>query len=599
MNISGITRMTVAAATGAGGLALALLPSTPGAATFDPLFESGAVCTAAQAGRPPLLDRLVLAQAETKPFQPGQQAAAPIAEGTPPLYQDLGKLHVPITTANARAQAYFDQGMRLTYAFNHAEAARAFRAAQRLDPNCAMCYWGEALVLGPNINAPMFPAAVAPAASAAARASSLAARATPAEQALIQAVSKRYTENPPADRAPLDQAYADAMADAARAFPANDNIQVLFAESVMDLSPWDYWQAGGAQPKGRTADMVAALETVLKRNPSHPGAIHYYIHAVEASTQPERALPHARRLAAQTPGAGHIVHMPSHIYYRLGYYKDALKSNIDAIAIDEKYFRNAASDPVYKGAYYPHNIHFVMVSALMGGDARTALNAAAKLDKALPPEMLKDFAMMQPVKAAQYFSHVQFSQPDTLLALPDPGSDLALVKAMWHYARAVGHARKGAVEQGRQEVAAIEAIERSGALKPVVDAKVPAQEIAHTARAVATGRLADAQGDLAGAIKAYQEAVDVQDSLPYTEPPYWYYPVRQSLGVALMRAGRLDEAEQVLRASLARTPSNGWALSGLMELYRQRGDKDALEATRKRFATTWLGKPGGPALSLL
>jgi tetratricopeptide (TPR) repeat protein len=591
--------MTVAAATGAGGLALALLPSSPGAATFDPLFESGAVCTAAQAGRPPLLDRLVLAQAETKPFQPGQQAAAPIAEGTPPLYPDLGKLHVPITTANARAQAYFDQGMRLTYAFNHAEAARAFRAAQRLDPNCAMCYWGEALVLGPNINAPMFPAAVAPAASAAARASSLAARATPAEQALIQAVSKRYTENPPADRAPLDQAYADAMADAARAFPANDNIQVLFAESVMDLSPWDYWQAGGAQPKGRTADMVAALETVLKRNPSHPGAIHYYIHAVEASTQPERALPHARRLAAQTPGAGHIVHMPSHIYYRLGYYKDALKSNIDAIAIDEKYFRNAASDPVYKGAYYPHNIHFVMVSALMGGDARTALGAAAKLDKALPPEMLKDFAMMQPVKAAQYFSHVQFSQPDTLLALPDPGSDLALVKAMWHYARAVGHARKGAVEQGRQEVAAIEAIERSGALKPVVDAKVPAQEIAHTARAVATGRLADAQGDLAGAIKAYQEAVDVQDSLPYTEPPYWYYPVRQSLGVALMRAGRLDEAEQVLRASLARTPSNGWALSGLMELYRQRGDKDALEATRKRFATTWLGKPGGPALSLL
>jgi tetratricopeptide (TPR) repeat protein len=599
MNIPRIMRIAAAAAAGAGGLTLALLPSTPGAAPFDPLFDGGGVCTAAQAGRPPLLDHLVLAQAETKPFQPGQQATAPAAGGMPPLYRDLGKLHVSITTASPRAQAYFDQGMRLTYAFNHAEAARAFRAAQRLDPNCAMCYWGEALVLGPNINAPMFPDAVAPAAAAAARAVSLAARATPVEQALIQAVSKRYAENPPQDRAPLDQAYADAMAAAAHAFPADDTIQVLFAESLMDLSPWDYWAAGGAQPKGSTADMVAALETVLKRNPDHPGAIHYYIHAVEASTQPERALPHARRLAAQTPGAGHIVHMPSHIYYRLGYYKEALKSNIDAIAVDEKYFRGAASDPVYKGAYYPHNIHFVMVSALMGGDGRTALGAAAKLDKSLSPELLKDFAVMQPVKAALYFSHVQFSQPDTLLALPDPGSDLALVKAMWHYARAVGYARKGAVEQGRKEVAAIEAIERSGALKPVVDAKVPAQEIAHTARAVANGRLADAQGDLAGAIKAYQEAVDVQDGLPYTEPPYWYYPVRQSLGVALMRAGRLDEAEQVLRASLARTPSNGWALSGLMELYRQRGDKAALEATRKRFATTWLGQRDGPALSRL
>ncbi|NGZ82767.1 hypothetical protein GW587_00630 [Duganella sp. SAP-35] len=563
------------------------------------MLDGAAVCSAAQTGRPPLLALLVQTQAETKPFQPAQQTPAPAADGTPPLYPDLGKLHVPVTTGNRKAQAYFDQGMRLTFGFNHAEAARAFRAAQQLDPNCAMCWWGEALVLGPNINAPMFPAAVAPAAAAAARASSLAARATPAEQALIRAVARRYAAEPPQDRAPLDQAYADAMADAARAFPANDTIQVLFAEALMDLSPWDYWQAGGARAKGRTAEMVAALESVLKRNPDHPGASHYYIHAVEASTQPERALPYARRLAAQIPGAGHIVHMPSHIYYRVGQYKDALQSNLDAIAIDEKYFRGAASDPVYKGAYYPHNIHFVMVSALMGGDGRTALGAAAKLDQSLPAELLKDFAVMQPVKAAPYFSHVQFSSPETLLALPDPGDDFALVKAMWHYARAVGHARNGDVAAGRREVKAIEEIEDGGALKPIADANVPAQQIAQTARAVANGRLAEAAGDLPAAIVAYRQAVEIQDGLPYTEPPYWYYPVRQSLGAALIRAGRRDEAEQVLRASLARTPSNGWALSGLMEVYRLRGDKAALEAARKRFATTWLGEPGGPALSRL
>ena len=589
-----------------GGIGLVTLASLPAslaekraeAPAFDPLFTEAAVCKA-PAGRPPLLDRMLLAQAETRPFQPGQQLPARAAEGTPPLYKDLGSLHVPVSTSKASAQRYFDQGMRLTFAFNHAEAARAFRAAQRQDPGCAMCYWGEALVLGPNINAPMFPEAAAPAFAAAAQAVKLSAHATPAEQALITAVARRYAAAPPADRAPLDKAYADAMTDAARAFPNNDAIQVLFAESLMDLSPWNYWEAGGAAPKGRTAELVDALERVLERNPNHPGAIHYYIHAMEASTHPDKALPYARKLARQIPGAGHIVHMPSHIYYRLGLYKEALDSNVDAIAADERFFARSASDPVYKGAYYPHNIHFVMVSALMGGDGKTALEAAGKLDKSLPPALLKDFSMMQPVKAAPYFSHVQFSDPDTLLALPDPGPDFVLVKAMWHYVRAVGFARKGDIAGSKNEVDAIGAIERSADFKPLTDWGVPAREIVQTARAVATGRLADAQRDLPAAIRAYQEAVSVQDSLPYMEPPYWYYPVRQSLGAALLRSGRLDEAEQVFRTSLARTPSNGWALSGLMAVYRERGDTAALAAARKRFATTWLGKPGGPALSML
>ncbi len=601
----GIMRTTpiarVAAAIGGIGLlAAATLPEQPSRpATFDPLFASGALCSPARNGRPPLLDKLILAQAETMPFQPGRQLAAPAADGPVPLYADLGKLHVPVTTASRKAQAYFDQGMRLTFAFNHAEAARAFRAAQRLDPNCAMCHWGEALVLGPNINAPMFPTAVAPALEAAARAVSLSARATPVEQALIGAIARRYAVAPPADRAPLDQAYADAMGAAARAFPANDTVQVLYAEALMDLSPWNYWEAGGAAPKGRTADLVDALERVLERNPEHPGAIHYYIHAMEASSAPDKALPFARQLARQIPGAGHIVHMPSHIYYRVGLYREALQSNVDAIATDEKYFGRSGSDPVYKGAYYPHNIHFVMVSALMGGDGATALSAAAKLDKSLPPALLKEFSMMQPVKAAPYFSHVQFSNADTILALPDPGTDLVLVKAMWHYARAIALARKGALDASRKEIDAIGTIERTADFKAITDWGVPAREIVQTAPTVASARLADASGDLTGAIGAYQQAVALQDSLPYTEPPYWYYPVRQSLGAALLRAGRVDEAEQAFRASLARTPSNGWALSGLIEVYRKRGDTAALAAARKRFQSTWIGNNGAPVLSML
>jgi tetratricopeptide (TPR) repeat protein len=581
----------------AAGVAMA----APPAPAFDPLFAGGAICAARTSGPPPLLKQLVLAQAETRPFKPGQQLPAPASKGTiaPALYDNLGTLHVPITTPKPKAQAYFDQGLRLAFAFNHAEAARAFRAAQQLDPRCAMCYWGEALVLGPNINAPMFPEAVAPAAAAAARATKLAARATPAEQALIRAVARRYQAKPPADRKPLDQAYADAMADAARAFPANDTIQVLYAEALMDLSPWDYWEAGGAKPKGQGAEMIAALERVLQRNPTHPGAAHYYIHAMEASARPEKALPAARVLAQQIPGAGHIVHMPSHIYYRIGMYRESLQANLDAVAVDERYFRASASDPVYRNAYYPHNIHFVMVSALMGGDGKRALDAAAKLDKSLSPELLKEFAVLQPVKAAPYFSHVQFSSPDVLAALPDPGPDHVLVKAMWHYARAVGFARKGALSESGKEIDALSAIARDGDFKALTDWGVPGREIVHTAQAVATGRLADARGDLAGAVKAYRKAVAVQDALPYMEPPHWYYPVRQSLGAALLRAGRVDEAEQVFRESLARTPSNGWALRGLIEVYRQRGDTAALAATRKRFETTWLGDPSGPPLTLL
>ena len=582
-------------------LAVATLASTGPAASrddaFDPLLsDTSAVCGPASAGPPAVLRTLVLAatKTETAPFQPAPMKAA---EGDPTLYANLGTLAFKVSTKNVRAQAYVDQGMRLSFGFNHAEAQRAFRAAQKLDPLCAMCFWGEALVLGPNINVPMDPEANAPAREALAKAVALKDKASPRERALIEALEKRYAADAKADRAPLDAAYADAMKDVAARFPSDMTIATLAAEAAMDTQPWDYWEAGGVKAKGRGDYIVSTLERVLKRE-THAGAIHLYIHAVEASTTPERALPYANRLAALMPGAGHIVHMPAHIYYRVGMYRESLAINQRAIGVDEAYFRSSPSDPLYKSAYYPHNIHFVMVSAQVAGDGKIATEAAGKLDAAIPIEVVKAFPIMQPIKASPYTTHAQFSDPDTILALPAPPDDLAVVRTMYHYARAVAYAAKKDAAGAQREIDAIAKLEATTDFKPFADWNLPAKEIMQTARHVATGRLADAQGDLAKAAAAYEDAVFTQDTLSYTEPPYWYYPVRQSLGSVLLRQGKLDEAEKAFRESLMRTRNNGWALAGLAEVYKRKGDAKAEKAARAAFAKTWTG-PRAPDVAKL
>jgi tetratricopeptide (TPR) repeat protein len=561
----------------------------------DPILAPGTLC-APVAGQPALLRQLILAKTETQPFQP-KPGPAKAADAAPPLYPGLGTASFRITTKNALAQRYFNQGLRLSYGFNHAEAIRAFKEAQRLDPSCAMCFWGEAWALGPNINVPMPPEALAPAVAAAARAKELAAGATERERALIDAVVQRYSADPKAERAALDAAFAAAIESAVKRFPADDTIQVLFAESLMDLQPWDYWEAAGAKPKGRATDILASLETVLKRNPDHPGAIHLYIHAVEASTQPEKALPYARRLGALMPGAGHVVHMPAHIYYRVGLYRESLETNRAAMVVDENYFKVSPSDPIYKGAYYPHNVHFVLVSASMGGDAKTALHAAARLDEVIDAEFLKAVPMLQPVKAAPYFTHVLFSSPETILAIPDPGSDFVLVQAMWHYARSVAFSRRKDFAASEREIAAMAKIESTADYKPFADWGIPAKEIIQTATFVAKARLAEGRGDLAAAAKAYEDAIFVEDSLAYTEPPYWYYPIRQSLGAVLLRQGKLDEAEKAFRESLARVRNNGWSLYGLTKVYEKRGDMKSLAAAKGKYAQAWFGPKAGPDLS--
>jgi tetratricopeptide (TPR) repeat protein len=573
----------------AGVVSIATVPGVLAAedALPDPLLVPGAICAPGNSGQPALLKALILARTETTPFQP--PAAKPVAPGeAPPLYRDLGSLAYPVSTKSAKAQQYFRQGLTFAFAFNHAEAQRAFQAAQKLDPDCALCYWGEAFVLGPNINVPMSPEANAPALAALAKARA-AGSATPKERALIEALAARYSADPKAERAKLDAAFADAMRELARRFPADDTIQTLYAEAVMDTQPWDYWEAAGAKPKGRNPEIVGALETVLKRNPRHPGAIHLYIHAMEASTQPEKALPYANRLAALVPGAGHIVHMPAHIYYRIGMYRESLEINRRAMAADERYFATSPSDPIYKGAYYPHNIHFVMVSAQVGGDGKTALEAAAKLDASMPSDMVKQFPIMQPVKAAPYTTHAQFSDADTILKLPSASADLVLVKATEHYARAVAYAMKKDAAGARAQIAALEKMEKEADFKPFAEWGIPAKEVVQTARLVALGRLADATGDLEGAARAYEEAIFIEDTLAYMEPPYWYYPVRQSLGSVRLRQGKLDEARKAFRESLARVRNNGWALAGLVETERRQGDAKAQKAALAAFKRAWLG----------
>ena len=562
------------------------------AADMSPEFAGAdfPVChTPAATGLPNMMLRL--AQTEVPRAEMSAARSAPaFADTEPPLWTGLGTVTYKITTANERAQAYFDQGLRLAYAFNHGEAQRAFRMAQKIDPGCAMCFWGEALVLGPNINLPMQEDAVAPAFAAAQKAKALAGKASPREQALIGAITARYGSDPKAARPPFDAAYAAEMAKVAAQYPDDDEIATLYAEAVMDLSPWNYWKPGGREPNPQSVPIVPTLERVLARNANHPGAIHLYIHAVEASDRPKRAEPYADRLRGAIPGAGHLVHMPSHIYYRVGRYLDALEDNKTAVKVDEKYLADTnAPMGVYRLGYYPHNVHFVMASAQLAGDGQTVIAAAEKLSKLIPDEAARGIAMVQPVKAAPYFAHAQFSTPETILALPDPGDSIPYVTAMWLYARGVAHAARGDFASAAAAADLIETLERTSDFKLLKESNVPAQEVLRIARTLILARVAQARGDTRTAIVRFERAAALQDALPYTEPPYWYYPIRQSLAAALLQAGRYADAEKQFQRALSRAPANGWSYYGLAELHKARGNTAAAQKAEADLARTWIG----------
>ena len=530
------------------------------------------------------------------PAKPAAVAAAPAPDV--PLFDTLGSHGYRVSTTNPLAQRYFDQGLRWTWAFNHSAALQSFRAGQAIDPTCAMCFWGEAFVLGPNINAPMEPEAVKPALAALRRAQALAARAAPRERGLIEALSARYSDAPGADQAALNEAYAAKMTALAERMPDDDEIATLAVDAVMNVTPWDYWLDGGITPKPVTERMIATLERVLARNPDHPGAIHLYIHVVEASTSPERAEPHADRLASLMPGAGHIVHMPAHIYQRVGRWRDSLETNRKAVAADEAFFRRVGQEPgkdgpaLYSDGYYPHNLHFLMTSAQMAGDVAAIQEAAAKLDTLVSPRMAREVAWLQPIKAATYFAQAQFGAPEAVLALPDPGGELPYVRAAWHYARGVAHAARGEAASAGREAGSIDAI-ASGADFANEEAQgLPARKLLELASLVVRGRIAQQAGDLAEAARLLGKAAEIEDGIAYMEPAYWYYPVRQTLGAVHLAAGDLDAAEAAFAHALKQTPNNGWALWGLRETHLRAGDAAAAEEVGARLKAAWHGDPG-------
>jgi tetratricopeptide (TPR) repeat protein len=519
------------------------------------------------------------------------QAQGGMFNGDPPLYDNLGDYSYRITTDNRLAQRYFDQGLRLTYAFNHVEAWRAFRTAQKLDPECAMCYWGEAYALGPNINAPAEPTAVEHAVAAIERAQARADNASAREQALIGALKERYSMQQGADQALLNEAYAKAMAEVAARFPHDVDIASIYADALMNLSPWNYWKEDGRTLRPPVSNLVDILERALEKDPQHPYAIHLYIHAMEASKTPESAESYADRLGAQIPGAGHLVHMPFHIYFRVGRFDDAIAVNRQAVKVDEVYLAQAGmkAGEMYTYGYYPHNVHSLLESARMAGDAETVLAAAHKLSQIMSDEVAANVARVQIIKAAPYFAHAQFSDPKITLHVPDPGDRFPYIKAMWHYARGAAWASHGNVKAARGEAKAIATIKEKTDFSEMIASGVPAPDLLRLARHIIAARIAQAQGDYNAAVTALQKAVAIQVTLPYMEPPYWYYPVSQSLGSALLQAGKPAQAEEIFRQSLKQVPNNGWVLYGLMQAQKAQGDTASAARIQKRYEATWIG----------
>jgi tetratricopeptide (TPR) repeat protein len=489
-----------------------------------------------------------------------------------PLLQGLGSHSHRISTTSPEAQRYFDQGLNLLFGFNHAEAIRSFREAARLDPDCAMCWWGVAFALGPNINLPMGEDAVLPAWQALAHAKALAPKASPAEQAWIEALAVRYTSDPKADRKPLDRAFAEAMGRLARRYPADLDAATFWAEAMMDTQPWDYWEADAKTPKGYGKQIVATLERVLKANPDHPGALHLYIHAVEASATPERAEPAADRLLTLMPGAGHIVHMPSHIYYRVGRYADSWKANEQAALADEAYIAACRAQGFYPAGYYGHNIHFLWTSAAMQGRSRDALSSARRLVKAVDAvEFSKQVSLGELYVFTPVVTLLRFGAWGGVLEEPAPPAELTLDTAIWRYARAFALANTGDLAGARAERDRLAAMTGADYAKYAAY-NVPAPQMVALALALTEGEIARLSGDLPGAIGHFRRAQTMERALPYTEPAYWHQPVSHLLGAALLQFGDAAGAERVYRDSLHHYRRDAWALAGLGQALDAQGE---------------------------
>ena len=516
----------------------------------------------------------------TSPEQDRPNAQGELA----PRLQKLGSYAFPVSTKNAKAQAFINQGLNLSYAFNHAESGRAFREAARLDPNLAMAHWGQALVLGPNINAAMEPTDEGPAFAAIQKALSLKANATPRERAYIEALAARYTGKPE-DRQARDRAYADAMAKVHKAYPTDLDAAVLYVESLMDLRPWGYWMRDGAPYEG-VADAVALIEKVIARNPKHPGALHLYIHLVEA-TAPKKAETAADTLLTLVPAAGHLVHMPAHIYQRVGRYADAIKSNEMAIAADEDYIAQCRAQGLYPLGYYPHNLHFLWFAATFDGQRALAIDAARKTASKVDPDMLKQLPFLAAFKVVPYFALTRFGMWDEMLAEPDPGRGNAYLAGIFQYARGISLVAKGRVDEADKALATLRLILTEKSLEAPLFSPNTAAAVLAIAQPVLAGEIALARKQHDAAIAHFDRAIRLEDALVYTEPAEWHYPPRQALARALMAAGRFAEAETVYWEDLKRHPENGWSLRGVAEALRAQNKMEQAALVDARLKKAW------------
>ncbi len=524
---------------------------------------------------------LLIGCAVQRPESLTQKAGDPLA--------GLGGNHFQISTDSGDAQAYFDRGLILAYAFNHQEAERAFQKALQIDAGCAMCYWGLAYVLGPNINAPMEPSVVAKAYAAAQSALALSSRASAKEQSVIAALVKRYGTDIVDDRAMLNQAYADAMRRVVKAFPKDADLGTLFAEALMNQHPWDYWTPQG-KPKPWAGEIVATLENVLIDAPIHPGANHLYIHAVEASDSPERGLLSADRLGDLVPAAGHLVHMPAHIYIRTGDYEKAIAANEKAVLVDQDYMKHGHRSGIYPLAYVPHNHHFLWAAASKAGCSVDAMAAAAST-----AEHADTNAMRQPGMGAlehyytiPTYAMVRFGKWRQILNLSKPALDLRYANAVWHYARGMAYVGKHDLDSAQVELASMNAIAAEPAVAELSIWEMNTMgQILDIANHVLRGEIAAAQSNTNLAVKYMRQAIQLEDALHYNEPSDWVAPVRQSLGAVLLSANRFVEAESVYREDLARNPETGWSLFGLAASLKAQHKIAAANAVQARFDKAW------------
>ncbi len=531
---------------------------------------------------------LALMLAGCSPVADSGRPEAKAPEQRPTLFDTLGPFTRPDVSADAQAQRWFDQGMILAYAFNHDAAGAAFAEAARLDPRCALCVWGQALVLGPNINLPMLPDAYEPAFQLTQQALAMADDAAPVERALIQALAQRYAWPAPDDRSGLDLAYAEAMAAVVDAFPEDLDAATLYAEALMDLVPWAYWSRDG-EASAYTAKILATLESVLTRDPEHIGAIHYYIHATEAGPEPEKAEPHADRLAALAPGAGHLVHMPAHTYMRIGRYHDASLTNLRATEADAAFMAVCrGSNGVYPLGYVPHNWHFLSMSAGLEGASGIALRAAEHTAARSDRAAMEELHFMQHFLVTPLFAQVRFGRWDEVLMAANAPADLPFPRAIWYYARGRALAATGQADAAAAELDALVTIAADPAL-----AKVLVSDLNSAAAVLAVavpslrGEIARARGDYDAAVAALTEAARLEDRLNYFEPPDWPLPNRHLLGAVLLETGRPDDAEAVYREDLRVFPVNGWSLFGLQRALRAQGRDAEADAVQRQFEDAW------------